>query len=330
MNISDIDKCRLLLSQLFDALMTKEKHLNCYMNKLFLILLCLVVLYACNNTKTRHRSDNKKEEPSSDSIQLDTSAIISLKTLRAAPLHEAISQLWKMDDADQKYWNYLMWDSSIDKRKYPELALFKDFNATENARCNIKMGRWKIDKEKRILLLNFPDGTHEEYFVKKILLQKIVLTKKINNEDVDIVFISDGLAQKQLSQDPFYPSNNLWRIKPKQSENDEQILDRVKQCAHFYSLFFADNHQRAATEISFTGLPTCFKWYNGAIGVPEELDLDKKWMDCFYSEKEAIRGYHLLRRLIEKHVLVWPQNPNSWIQETHEMLDQIHDKLKVE
>ncbi|HLK30579.1 MAG TPA: hypothetical protein VKT28_18505 [Puia sp.] len=290
-------------------------------------MIILAFLFSCKTKNTKRHYQSKTTETKEDSIQLDTTTITSLKSLKAAPLNEALSQLWKMDDVSQKYWNYLMWDSGVDKRKYPELALYKDFSATENARCKIRMGKWKINKESRELLLNFTDGSNEKYFVKKILLQKIVLTKKINDEDVDITFISDGLAQKNLTKDPFYPANNLWRIKPKQSETDEQILWRVKQCVHFYSLFFSDNHRRAATEIAFDGLPNCFQWYNGGIGVPQELDLDKKWMDCFYSEKEALRGYHLLRILIEKHVLVWPENPTSWIQETHEMLDQIYDKL---
>ncbi len=291
---------------------------------LFASFIVLPLLFACNAKKTKRKYHSAKKV---ESIELDTSAIISLKSFNAVPLNEAICQLWKMDDATQQYWNYLMWDSAEDKRKYPELVLYKDFSATENARCKIRMGKWKIDKKKRELLLNFYDGTQQKYFIKKILLQKMVVTKKINDEDVDITFISDGLAQKNIVEDPFYPANNLWRIKPKQAENEEQILSRVKQCVHFYSLFFQDNHERAATDISFSGLPNCFEWYNGGIGLPKELDLDRKWMDCFYSEKNALRGYHMLETLIEQHKLVWPENPTSWIQETHEMLDQIHDKL---
>ena len=145
-----------------------------------------------------------------------------------------------------------------------------------------------------------------------------------------LYFSSDGIVHKRPEEDPFHPSNNRWRIKPSSSETDKQILDRVKQCIHFYALFFQDNHQRQETDISFIGLPNCFVWYNGGIGLPMEVELDNKWIDCFYSKKEALKGYQMLKTLIEKHVLVWPEHPTSWIKETAEMLDQMHDKMKLE
>lgn len=257
---------------------------------------------------------------------LDT-ALVSLKSFSAVPLNEAICQLWKMEDAGQKHWNELMWDSVKDKRKYPELALYKDFSVTENARCDVRFGKWKIDKKRRELLLNFTDGTHKSYFVIKILLQKLVVLQKMGDDNVTISFSSDGLAREKFSEDPFYPSNNQWRIRPGSPETDKQILERVKGCVHFYSLLFMDNHQRQETDISFIGLPTCFQWYNGGIGLADKLDLDKKWVDCFYSEKQAFKGYEMLKALIEKHELKWPENPTSWVKQTHEVLDQIYEKL---
>ena len=252
-----------------------------FMQKPILSFLAIAFLLACNHKKSSTRVNEQQEVVNTDSIETDTSSLISYKALKSAPLKEALSQTWKLDDASPKYWNTLLWDSAEDKRKYPELALFRDYSATENARCKIRFGKWKINKSRRELQLNFTDGSHETYFVKKILLQTLVLTKEMNGEEVEVTFLSDGLAQKQPADDPFYPSNNYWRIKPSKPESDEQILSRLKQCVHFYSLFFRDNHQRAATDISYTGLPVCFQWYNGGIGVPQELDLDKKWINCF-------------------------------------------------
>jgi hypothetical protein len=285
-----------------------------------------MILPACKHRKIRRIIHSSNISADTSMQDLDSS-LISLKSFTAVPINEAICQLWKMDDVDQKHWNEFLWDSLSDKRKYPELALYKDFNVTENARCDMRFGKWKIDKKRRELLLNFTDGTHKTYFVEKILLQKIIATEKTGDDEARINFLSDGITHKQLADDPFYFSNNLWRIKPKYPETDEQIIGRLKQCVHFYSLFFLDNHQRDAKEISFTGLPNCFVWYNGGIGLPLELDLDKKWIDCFYSEKQALRGYGILKTLIEKHELKWPKHPTSWIKQTHEVLDQIHDKL---
>ena len=296
------------------------------MNKLLLLsFICLPGFFACQYKKTKHYS-YKKIADTYNNYDLDTS-LISLKSFSAKPLNEALSQLWKMDDVTQKYWNKLFWDSVANKRKYPELALYKDFSATENARCKIRMGKWEVDKKHRELLLSFDDGTHKTYFVQKILLQKMVVSQRVGEDDVVLDFSSDGIVHGQIADDPFYPANNLWRIKPKSPETHEQIVRRVKQCVHFYSLFFQDNHQRGATDISFIGLPNCFEWYNGGIGLPNKSDLDKNWIDCFYSEQDAMKGYQLLETIIENHDLKWPEHPTSWIKQTHEVLDQIDDKL---
>jgi hypothetical protein len=294
--------------------------------QLLLFSICLVSFFACTHKKIRQIVH--AEHAAADTIKedLDT-ALVSLKSFSGVPLNEALCQLWKMDDAGQKHWNELFWDSSSNKRKYPELALYKDFSVTENARCHVRFGKWKVDKKNRILLLSFTDGTHKSYYVEKIVLQKMVVLQNIGDDDVTISFSSDGLARRRFSDDPFYPSNNQWRIKPSSPETDEQIVNRMKQCVHFYSLFFLDNNQRQETDISFIGLPNCFQWYNGGIGLVDKLDLDKKWIDCFYSEKQALRGYDMLKTLIEKHSLKWPDNPTSWIRETHEILDQIYYKL---
>lgn len=297
------------------------------MKKLLLLsFICLPALFGCNHKKIRRI--NHAAHIAADTVKKDLdTALISLKSLSAVPLHDALCQLWKMDDAGQKHWNDLFWDSLTDKRKYPELALYSDSSVTENARCKVKFGKWDIDKKRRQLILNFTDGTHKSYYIQKIFLQKMVVIQQIDGDDVTISFSSDGLARKRISEDPFYPANNQWRIRPPAPETNEQILNRMKQFVHFYSLFFQDNNQRQEKDISFIGLPNCFRWYNGGIGLIDKLDLDKKWVDCFYSEKEAYRGYEMLKRLIERHELKWPENPTSWIKETHEILDQIHDKL---
>src|SRR5580698_5685864 len=141
------------------------------MRKLLLIyLICLTALLACNHKKIRRVIHTSTISADTSKESLDTS-LVSLKSFTAVPLNEAVCQLWKIDDADQKHWNELLWDSLTDKRKYPELALYKDFSATENARCKIRFGKWKIDKKRRELSLSFTDGTQKTYFVQKMLLQ---------------------------------------------------------------------------------------------------------------------------------------------------------------
>ncbi|MHA4809852.1 hypothetical protein ACX0G9_17185 [Flavitalea flava] len=259
-------------------------------------------------------------------------ALHSLKATRMVALEAVIGQVWKFEDADKAHWNDIFWDTVIDTRQYPELALFPDHSATANPRCGLKTGKWMLDKESRELSLRFADGTAAIYTVREIALKQMeVSIEKAAVEKAAgpaiIRLSSEGLVHKRLAEDPFYPTNNRWRIKPGKPETREEIRERVKACLHFYSLFFLDNHQRHETDISFSGLPSCFIWYNGGIGVQERSDLDNKWINCFYSSYQAYQGYDMLASLLGSHKLKWPENPTSWVKQTGEVLDQMVHKL---
>ncbi|HMH21648.1 MAG TPA: hypothetical protein VK563_07725 [Puia sp.] len=308
---------------------------------LFLTLFCFWALAACESKRVRVRdtlrhgkSDDRSgngEVHGQDVIptgaELDSS-LLSLKKGPWAATDDVMSQDWKLDDADQPHWNEVFWDSSSDTRQYPELALFRDYSVTENARCRMRTGKWKLYKESRALILRFGDGFSRIYFIKGIAMKQMELIwRKTPNDSVLIKLSADAAIHKRSAEDPYHPVNNDWRIKPKASETDEQLRLRLKQCVHFYALFFHDNNQRQLTEISFSGLPTCFVWYNGGIGMEARADLDKKWIDCFYSTFQALKAYEMLSSILRKHDLKWPEHPTSWVKQTAEVLDQLCDKL---
>jgi hypothetical protein len=103
-------------------------------------------------------------------------------------------------------------------------------------------------------------------------------------------------------------------IKPHSPETAEQIRERIKNYVHFFALFFLDNHLRQETDISFIGLPSCFIWYNGGIGMEKMGDIQQTWKDCFYSEAQAMEGYRSLENILQSQVLKWPEHPTSWIK----------------
>jgi hypothetical protein len=256
----------------------------------------------------------------------DTSELIAMKTLHSVAIKDLFCQHWEMEDADREHWNEIFWDSVNNKRKYPSLHLFNDFSVTENPRTDIRLGRWSLNQQKRQLRLTFNDGNIKEYFIDRITVSGFnAIWKK--GEGIEIQFLADNLVHKVPDQDPFYPSNNLWRIKPTTAENSAQIRKRMINFVHFYALYFKDNRQRKASDISFIGLPNCFTWYNGGIALQANYEVDQKWLNCFYSEAQAMQGYGLLKSVIEKHNLKWPKGAGSWIEELQSVLAQIQDQL---
>jgi hypothetical protein len=305
------------------------------MNKMILpALFCFWCLSACRQGGSRHTiraAESSKEDlkasPRQEGITDLDSSMVSLKTSKAVALTDVISQVWKFEDADKPHWNELFWDSVTDKRQYPELALFPDHSVTANARCGLQTGQWRLNKDTRELGLQFKGGGKTTYIISEIALKQMSLVWNKTDGPASIKLSAEALVHKRPLDDPFYPANNQWRIKPAASETHEQIRQRVKGCVHFYSLFFLDNHFRQETDISFIGLPSCFVWYNGGIGMQAKLELDKKWIDCFYNSDQAYTGYEMVSSLLGQHVLKWPEHPTSWVEQTGEVLGQLAAKL---
>ncbi len=306
-----------------------------HLNRAFILLIvCYWALTGCHSHRAASgvhgTSDTSTETDRKDSPSAVTDldgSMLSLKSSSRVSVTDLLSQPWKLEDADQAHWNAIFWDSLTDTRIYPELALFNDFTVTENARCNVRMGKWQLNKASRELSLHFGDGTARIYIIRQVALKQMEIGWKRGNDNAIIKLSAEAIVHKRPAEDPFHPANNQWRLKPGTPETGAQIRQRVKAFVHFFSLFFLDNHQRQETDIIFSGLPCCFIWYNGGIGMQAMLDLDKKWIACFYSEAEALQGYDMLASLLGSHVLKWPEHPTSWVKQTGEVLEQMAGKL---
>ena len=254
--------------------------------------------------------------------------MVALKTFQTLSLDDALSQVWEFEDADKTHWNKIFWDSVTDTRQTPELALFPDHSALLNPRWNIKMGTWTLDKENGEMSLQWKDGTADLFIVRQRALRQMELAWHRGGDLALVRLKSDAIVHKRPVEDPYYPANNGWRIRPAVKETREQLRRRVRGCVQWYSLFFMDNHKRRATEISFDGLPSCFEWYNGGIGMQSKSSLDKKWIACFYSEDQAFTAYDIISDELGKHALKWPEHPTSWVKQTGEVLQQLADKFR--
>lgn len=306
------------------------------MNKpLLYYLCCLTVFSACrdmgSSSRTVSHDDSTKvlSGPPAKAIVSDLdSSMVALKTFQTLSLEDAISQVWKFEDADKTHWKKIFWDSVNDTRQYPELALFPDHSALLNPRWEIKIGTWTLDKENGEMSLLWKDGSADLFIVRQRALRQMELAWHRGGDLALVRLQSDAIVHKRAVEDPYYPSNNQWRVRPKTKETREQLRHRIQDCVRWYALFFMDNYKRQATEIAFEGLPSCFEWYNGGIGMQSKSSLDKRWIMCFYSEDQAYTAYDMIAAELGKHELKWPEHPTSWVKQTGEVLLQLTDKLR--
>jgi len=302
------------------------RHASVLLSVIFAV--CIISCHSGQDTrnKANHKTNGRDNKSAKGFVVLD-SAIFALESSRVLAIEEMLSQNWNMEDADQKHWNQNFWDSVYNKRKFPSLVLFRDHLVSENPRCFLQMGYWKLDKRKGQLILRFNEGNEQTFTLVELSLHTMVLRQTLGDGEQTLTFSSDGLVYRNPGSDPYYPDNNRWRVKPSRSEKESAVRARTKAYVHFYSLFYRDNYLRQQSEISYIGLPCSFEWFNGGIGLPNTLDLDKKWIGCYYSQNEALEAYDMLKKIIESRQLDWTKHKGSWVLQTQNVLDQIHDRL---
>jgi hypothetical protein len=148
-----------------------------------------------------------------------------------------------------------------------------------------------------------------------------------NAEKKKIEYKADGKVQKILTDDPFYGSNNQWRIKPTKPETDEAIKKRLLDCVSFYNKLLKDKVARASTSpAAFTGLPPVFNWYNGSITVTGKEKLMDKWVNCFYNKEQAFKAQAMLENIIGKKYK-WDKDEPNWLKKDGDVVQQIYDTL---
>ncbi len=312
------------------------KTTNVTIKTLIPLLFCYWALAGCG---ARHRTHNAadvnktqgRQEDGGDPVtlaDLDTS-ILSLTAGSRISVKDLLCQVWTLEDADKPHWNEFFWDSVNNAALHPEIALFSDMTVTVNPRGRIKTGKWDLNKETRELSMHFTDGSSVTWLIRQISVKRMDLIRSKGWTDNAYIQLSARkVAHRRPEEDPYYPSNNRGRIKPRSPETTAQIRHRLKNYLHFFSLYFLDVYDRHLTsEISYIGLPYCFEWYNGGIGMTKESDLETIWVDCFYSRDQAMEGYRLLEDILQSHSLKWPENPTSWVQQEGQVLQQMSDKL---
>jgi hypothetical protein len=180
-----------------------------------------------------------------------------------------------------------------------------------------------MDEKSKLISIVFADGTKKACQLKAIGVKNLILKSGKENA---VKYVADGRKHKNISEDPFYPDNNKWRIKPSHAETDSAIKQRVIQCILFYNKFLQDNADRGMTAISFYGLPGCFKWYTGGITIISKDKVSQKWMDCFYNNDQAIKGQQLLENIISKKYK-WNREQTNWVKQSADVLLQVADSL---
>ncbi|CAN5896479.1 hypothetical protein BH11BAC4_BH11BAC4_09070 [soil metagenome] len=284
-------------------------------------------LTACVQKKGKAGKDDlteRTEQKDSTAVDFIASGFEDLGT--SPNMKDIICQNWDFfeDARDAKYAE----PSTNLEFVYRGYSLFSDGTLIKDPRGNMRFGKWSINDQVKPITLSFllDKGETETYQLAYLAPYEMKLAKAgVDKKDI-IDLRGEALRYKDIKNDPFYSSNNLWRLKPAKPETDDQIKARLKSCIHFFAMFYEHKIKAHAGEVIFIGLPSCFRWYSGAIYLQKKDALDYKWVNSFYDKEQAMKAYKFADKLMDTR-FKWPKNEPNWLKMNLAVLRQMEAKL---
>ena len=277
------------------------------------VIVFAAIFFACN-------SNSKKESVNAATKDTTANSIVTLSV--SSSMTQLLCQNWEdKEDVDDGILNGSSSDLEIPFHGY---SFFEDGLVVQNPRDNFKVGKWILDEKSKKISIVFNNGTKQALQLNAIGIKSLLLKE---GKAKAVKYIADGKRQTNLLDEPFYPANNRWRIKPVKTETDGAIKSRVIDCVNFYHTFFKNNADHEFASISFYGIPTCFKWYSGGISIINKEKVGQKWIDCFYNKDQALQAQQLLENIISKKYK-WNRQEPRWVRQSADVLLQIADSLR--
>jgi hypothetical protein len=288
--------------------------------RIVLYFFIVVIAAACNETQssavTETAADSAKK-----ANQIYTGKLMDLSGSR--DITELLCQGWELeDDLDAIHSS----DESMGILPFRSYYLSGDSTFVKNPRNMMEYGRWEYDKEQKTITFRYSNSGKDIYKIAALAADELVLVNTGIESATKLKFVAAGKRYKNMLDDPFYISNNEWRLHPKKSESEEQIRQRLKAYLHFNILFYRDNLAKESKTITFYGLPTCLKWYAGGIYIIKEADLKPNWFYCFYNKEQSMSAYKMMSALLTRKYN-WPKGKISWVNKNLSVLEQMYERL---
>ncbi len=292
------------------------------MKKLLLFITAASFLITgCNDKKNNAADKMTASDSMKQANQVYTKQLVDLKDTRN--IADLLCQGWELEDDQDAISNN---SSSMGMLPFRSFYFAADFTFVKNPRNAIQFGHWVYNEAAKTITLNYQEGGKDVYKIAAISATELVVINSGIQSITQLKFVSKGKRYRNKTEDPYYISNNEWRVAPKKAESDSLIRRRMKDCLHFYILYYRDNLAKEDKVISFYGFPTCLKWYAGGIFMVKELELTDNWFQCFYNKDQAMKAYKMMEGIVGKKYK-WPKENMGWVKKNLLVLEQMQDKL---
>ncbi len=234
-----------------------------------------------------------------------------------------LCQYWEVTDAERPTYRDIN-EHRDNIFNIPGIVFMTDSTFLENPKATMRYGKFTIRGKQ--INAQFDDGTKAVYTIQE-KQGNTMKVKRSEKQQSTILYLKGAeVFWPDANKNPFNKINSEWRIKPKKAESENELKTRLKGCVQFYQYFFKGYVESKSTEIDYSGLPSCFSWYEGGIFVQNEKKLDPKWIGCFYSGGQALQARQIMENILSKKY-DWDTTERNWIKQLVPVLKQVHDKL---
>jgi hypothetical protein len=284
-----------------------------------IFLLILAMLERCHIVSKQVEPLSAK--PSEIVEERDTTDITGSWVCRAKLTEKTDKTILKNNDAIKTTQNSVVNEELL-------LSFFQDSTFTEIARTGqYRRGNYELIGQ--TLSLQYDDNT-EKFSITFDTISAVHRALKMkDSKGHQNQFIEHAFPLKNFEEDPFYPANNTWRVKPDKPESHEQIQRRLTNYLKHSCAIFKAASARNQSSISWVFSKGIIRVYDRAVGSVGPEDLPEAWVNCFYSKHDAIQAYNLFNRYLRAY------KPNgestgNWVIDDYNILVKIHDLANSE
>ncbi|MES2329207.1 MAG: hypothetical protein V4539_06350 [Bacteroidota bacterium] len=208
------------------------------------------------------------------------------------------------------------------------LTFFKDGNFTEiNGADNYQSGKWQIHGKDQLVFTRRTGDTGTAFIKLGTYNGRRVLTVQKSSSSTALNFVLYALPLKDDKEDPFYPANNLWRVKPLQQESPQQLQERLTNYFGHLTYLLQSAIERKQKIVPFQLSQGIVQVYRGGIGIHRRIQVPETWTSHFYNNDDAMRAYKMFGEYLKKGSYKGDSN-GDWIEDDYKILSSIYNDAK--
>lgn len=240
------------------------------------------------------------------------------------PFHK-LCQYWEVTDAENPTYRDIYDNQVQGVYNYPGIVFMTDSTFLEDPRATMRYGKFTL--KGKVINAEFDDGKKAIYTIEDVQADTMKIRREEKGQTTILYVAGDRVFWPDASTNPYNKINSKWRIKPPKAESPQELNERLKEFVRFYQYLFIGYAESDNNKVDFMGLPSCFNWYQGGITVQNKKRLDKKWINCFYSEEQALQARQMIEDNLTSKKYNWDTTQTNWLKQTADVLKQIHDKM---